>query len=145
MRALVPANGINAFKKEMDRLFDRIWEADLPSPASFGEWTPVLDVFESKDELVVKVEVPGIEPKEIQLTLADQVLTISGEKKVEKEEKGEKYYRVERATGTFSRSLRLPTPVDASKVAAMFKNGLLTITLPKSKDVKGTAIPIKIG
>jgi HSP20 family protein len=143
MRALVPATGMTALKKEMDRIFDRIWETDLPTPAAFGEWTPVIDVLEGKDELVVKVEVPGIEPKEINLTLAEQVLTINGEKKYEKEEKDEKFYRMERAMGAFSRSVRLPIPVDISKVTAVFKNGLLTVTLPKSKEVKGTAIPIK--
>ncbi|HET7903413.1 MAG TPA: Hsp20/alpha crystallin family protein [Candidatus Eisenbacteria bacterium] len=143
MRALVPATGMTALKKEMDRIFDRIWETDLPTPAAFGEWTPVIDVLEGKDELVVKVEVPGIEPKEISLTLAEQVLTINGEKKYEKEEKDEKFYRMERAMGAFSRSVRLPIPVDINKVAAVFKNGLLTVTLPKSKEVKGTAIPIK--
>jgi HSP20 family protein len=143
MRALVPATGMTALKKEMDRIFDRIWETDLPTPAAFGEWTPVIDVLEGKDELVVKVEVPGIEPKEINLTLAEQVLTINGEKKYEKEEKDEKFYRMERAMGAFSRSVRLPIPVDINKVAAVFKNGLLTVTLPKSKEVKGTAIPIK--
>lgn len=143
MRALVPATGMTALKKEMDRIFDRIWETDLPTPAAFGEWTPVIDVLEGKDELVVKVEVPGIEPKEISLTLAEQVLTINGEKKYEKEEKDEKFYRMERAMGAFSRSVRLPIPVDLNKVAAVFKNGLLTVTLPKSKEVKGTAIPIK--
>ncbi|HSQ59391.1 MAG TPA: Hsp20/alpha crystallin family protein [Acidobacteriota bacterium] len=143
MRALVPATGMTALKKEMDRIFDRIWETDLPTPAAFGEWTPVIDVLEGKDELVVKVEVPGIEPKEISLTLAEQVLTINGEKKYEKEEKDEKFYRMERAMGAFSRSVRLPIPVDINKVAAVFKHGLLTVTLPKSKEVKGTAIPIK--
>ena len=143
MRALVPATGMTALKKEMDRIFDRIWETDLPTPAAFGEWTPVIDVLEGKDELVVKVEVPGIEPKEINLTLAEQVLTINGEKQYEKEEKDEKFYRMERAMGAFSRSVRLPIPVDIGKVTAVFKNGLLTVTLPKSKEVKGTAIPIK--
>lgn len=143
MRALVPATGMTALKKEMDRIFDRIWETDLPTPAAFGEWTPVIDVLEGKEELVVKVEVPGIEPKEISLTLAEQVLTINGEKKYEKEEKDEKFYRMERAMGAFSRSVRLPIPVDINKVTAAFKNGLLTVTLPKSKEVKGTAIPIK--
>jgi HSP20 family protein len=144
MRALVPATGMTALKKEMDRIFDRIWETDLPTPAAFGEWTPVLDVLEGKDELVVKVEVPGIEPKEINLTLAEQVLTINGEKKYEKEEKDEKFYRTERAMGAFSRSIRLPIPVDINKVTAVFRNGLLTITLPKTKELKGTTIPIKI-
>jgi len=144
MRALVPSNGVTVLKKEMDRLFDRIWETDLPSPAVFGEWTPVIDVLEAKDELIVKVEVPGIEPKEINVQLADQTLTITGEKKVEKEEKEEKFYRMERSMGGFSRIVRLPTPVDTSKVTAAFKHGLLTITLPKTKEVKGTSIPIKV-
>jgi HSP20 family protein len=144
MRALVPATGMTALKKEMDRIFDRIWETDLPTPAAFGEWSPVIDVLEGKDELIVKVEVPGIEPKDINLTLAEQILTVSGEKKYEKEEKDEKFYRVERAMGAFSRSVRLPIPVDISKVTALFKNGLLTVTLPKTKEVKGTTIPIKI-
>lgn len=144
MRALVPSNGVTALKKEMDRIFDRIWETDLPSPAVFGEWTPVIDVLEAKDELIVKVEVPGIEPKEINVQLADQILTITGEKKYEKEEKDDKFYRMERAMGAFSRSVRLPTPVDTSKVTAAFKHGLLTVTLPKTKELKGTSIPIKI-
>lgn len=144
MRALVPSNGVTALKKEMDRIFDRIWEPDLPTPAAFGEWTPVLDVFEAKDEIIVKVEVPGIEPKEINAHLADQILTITGEKKYEKEEKDEKFYRMERSMGNFSRSVRLPTPVELGKVVAVFKNGLLTVTLPKTKEVKGNMIPIKV-
>lgn len=144
MRALVPSNGVTALKKEMDRIFDRIWEPELPTSAVFGEWTPVLDVLEAKDEIILKVEVPGIEPKDINVQLADQMLTISGEKKYEKEEKDDKFYRAERAMGSFSRSVRLPTPVDPVKVIAVFKNGLLTVTLPKTKEVKGTSIPIKI-
>ena len=104
----------------------------------------MIDVLEAKDELIVKVEVPGIESKEINVQLADQVLTISGEKKYEKEEKDEKFYRMERAMGGFSRSVRLPTAVELGKVIAVFKNGLLTVTLPKTKEVKGTSIPIKI-
>lgn len=144
MRALVPTTGMSALKKEMDRIFDRIWEPDLPTPAAFGEWTPVLDVFEAKDELIAKVEVPGIEPKDISVTLADQILTISGEKKYEKEEKDEKFYRMERSMGAFSRSVRLPVPADITKVTASFKHGLLTVILPKTKEVKGTSIPIKI-
>lgn len=144
MRALVPSSGVTALRKEMDRIFDRIWEPELPSPAVFGEWTPAIDVLETKDELVLKVEVPGIEPKEISVTLAEQVLTIAGEKKFEKEEKDEKFFRMERSMGAFSRSVRLPVPVDSTKVTAAFKNGLLTVTLPKTKEVKGTSIPIKI-
>jgi HSP20 family protein len=130
-------------KKEMDRLFDRFWEGDFPQLPSMGDWAPALDVSETKDAVMVKAEIPGMDPKEIQLSLQDQVLTLKGEKKQEKEEKDEHYYRAERSYGTFVRAVRLPTPVDGSKVAATFKNGLLTVTLPKAPTAKGTTIPIK--
>ena len=110
---------------------------------TFGEWMPKVDLTDTNDMLVVKAEIPGIEPKEIALTLQDQVLTIKGEKKHEKEEKDEHYFRAERSYGAFARSLRLPVPVDGSKVTASFKNGVLTVTLPKTPAAKGTAIPIK--
>jgi len=84
-----------------------------------------------------------MDPKEIEISLQEQLLTIKGEKKHEKEEKGEHYHRMERSYGAFARSIRLPVPVDGSKVNATFKNGLLTITLPKTPAAKGTTIPIK--
>ncbi len=142
MRALAPWTGLTSLKKEMERLFDRFWEGDFPELSAGGEWSPRLDLSETKDALVVKAEIPGIEPKEIQVSLQDQVLTIKGEKKQEKEEKDEHRYRMERSYGVFARSLRLPVPVDREKVAAKFKNGLLTITLPKMPVARGTAIPI---
>ena len=143
MKAMVPWTGMTALKTEMDRLFDRFWEKDYPEWPAVGEWTPKLDVADTKDALVVKAEIPGIEPKEIALTLHDQVLTIKGEKKEEKEEKDEQYYRLERAYGTFARTVRLPVPVDPGKVTATFKNGLLMVKLPKGAAAKGTMIPIK--
>jgi HSP20 family protein len=143
MRALTPWSGATALKKEMERFFDRFWDLELPELPTLGEWMPKMDLAETKDALVVKTEIPGIEPKEIVLTLQDQVLTIKGEKKQEKEEKDEHYFRAERSYGAFARSLRLPVPVDGSKVAANFKNGVLTVTLPKTPAAKGTTIPIK--
>jgi HSP20 family protein len=144
MRALIPANGVNTLRKEMDRLFDRIWEGGLPEVTMpLGEWTPSVDISEKPDYVVVKAEVPGIDPKEIQVTLNNHLLTISGEKKYEKEEKDEKFYRMERSTGVFARTVNIPIPVDPNKVVATFKNGLLTITMPKTAAAKGTAIPIR--
>lgn len=144
MKTLAPWTGLTTFRNEMDRLFDRFWDLDVPElPSLRGEWTPSLDLAETKDALVVKTEIPGIEPKEIQVSLQDQVLTIKGEKKQEKEEKDEHYYRMERSYGAFARTIRLPVPVDGSKVNATFKNGVLTITLPKTPAAKGTTIPIK--
>ena len=143
MNALTPWSGMPALKKEMDRLFDRFWEGDVPAWPTFGEWAPKLDVADTKDALVVKAEVPGIDPKEIEVTLQDQVLTIKGEKKEEKEEKDERHYRAERSYGAFARTIRLPLPVEAGKVSASFKHGVLTVKLPKGAAAKGTAIPIK--
>jgi HSP20 family protein len=143
MKALTPWTGLVTLKQEMDRLFDRFWERDFPELPSVREWSPRLDFSETKDALIVKMEVPGIEPKEIQVSLQDQVLTIKGEKEQEKEEKDEHYYRAERSYGAFQRSLHLPAAVDGEKVTARFKNGLLTVTLPKAPAAKGTTIPVK--
>jgi HSP20 family protein len=144
MRALVPTNGLTTLRKEMDRLFDRIWEGGVPEVTSpLGEWTPAIDIFETGDMVIVKAEVPGIEPKDIQVTLNNQLLTIAGEKKFEKQEKDEKFYRMERSSGSFARSIHIPIAVDAGKVLATFKNGLLKIELPKTAAAKGTAIPVK--
>ena len=93
MRALTPWTGLSTMKKEMDRLFDRFWEGDFPQLPSMGEWAPALDVSETKNAVMVKAEVPGMDPKDIELSLQDQLLTLKGEKKQEKEEKDEHYYR----------------------------------------------------
>jgi HSP20 family protein len=142
MKALMPT-GMTSLRKEMDRLFDRFWDGDLEF-TEVGEWRPVMDVSETKETLNVKVEVPGIEPKNVHVLLENGMLTIKGEKKQEVEEKDERFYRMERCSGTFMRALRLPVPVDATKVKAVFTNGVLTITLPKVAEAKGTTIPIRI-
>jgi HSP20 family protein len=143
MRALTPWVGLSTMKKDMDRLFDRFWDEDGPRLPSMGDWAPAMDVSETKDAVVVKAEVPGMESKDIQLSLQDQLLTLKGEKKEEREDKDEHYYRMERSYGAFVRTVRLPATVDGSKVTATFKNGLLKVNLPKSTTAKGTTIPIK--
>jgi HSP20 family protein len=144
MEALAPWTGLKSLRTEMDRLFDRFWETgDIFELPALAEWRPALDVTETKDAVVVKAEIAGIEPKDVQVSLQDQVLTIKGEKKQEKEEKTERSYRLERAYGAFARSVRLPVSVDAGKVTAGFKNGVLTVTLPKTPGAKGATIPIK--
>ncbi|MBI2528369.1 MAG: Hsp20/alpha crystallin family protein [Candidatus Rokubacteria bacterium] len=143
MRALVPFSGFPSLRKEMERFFDRFGDWEFPELRPFGDWAPSLDVSETKEAFVVKAEIPGIEPKEIQVSLDNQMLTLKGEKKHEKEEKEEQFYRMERAYGAFARSVRLPAPVDGSKVTAAFKNGLLTVTLPKAPGAKGMFIPVK--
>jgi len=143
MRALAPWTGMDVFKREMDRLFDRFFEPRWDEFELVGEWAPKVDVVETKDAVVVKAELPGMEQKDIGVELEDHVLTIKGEKHQEKEEKGEKLHRMERSWGAFSRSFRLPAAVEGGKVNATFKNGILVVTLPKAPTAKGTTIPVK--
>ena len=143
MQSLMPWTGMTSLKKGMERLFDRFVEFKWDEFPPLGEWAPSMDVSETKDAVVVKAEVPGMESKDIAISLQEQLLTIKGEKKQETEEKDERHHRVERSYGAFTRSIRLPVAVDGSKVTAAFKNGLLTVTLPKTAAAKGTTIPIK--
>ena len=143
MRALTPFTGCGNLRQEMERLLDRFGQWDLPELPGLGQWAPSIDVSETKDGFAVKAEIPGLESGDVHVDLDDRVLTIKGEKKAEKETKDEHYYRKERSYGAFARAVRLPTAVDASKVTAAFKNGVLTVNLPKAPDAKGTQIPVK--
>jgi len=136
---------MTSLRKEMDRVFDRFfdWEPGWAALEVGGEWTPKLDLSETKDAFVARAEIPGVEQKDIQVSLQDQMLTIKGEKTKEKEEKDEHYHRMERTYGGFVRMMRLPTAVDGSRVVATFKDGVLSVTLPKTPAAKGTTIPIK--
>lgn len=142
-QGLMPWVGFGSMKQEMDRLFDRFVTTKWDDFPTLGEWCPSMDISETKDSLVVKVEVPGMDQKDIRIALQENLLTITGEKVQEKDEKEERYHRVERSYGAFTRGVRLPVGVDGSKVVATFKNGLLTVTLPKTPAAKGTTIPIK--
>jgi HSP20 family protein len=143
MRAMAPWTGMTNLRQELDRFFGPFGELKLDEFPALGDWAPNVDVSETTEALVVKAEVPGLDPRDIQISLQEQYLTIKGEKREEKAEKDERYHRVERTYGTFARSVRLPVGVDGSKVTAAFKNGLLTVTLPKTPAAKGTTIPIK--
>ena len=105
---------------------------------------PPLDVSETEENVLVKVEVPGIEPKDIDISISGDTLTIKGEKKSEKEEKGKNYHFIERGYGSFSRSVGLPASVKFEQVKAEYKKGILEITLPKSEKSKIKKIPVKV-
>lgn len=128
-----------AFRREMDRLFDDFLGSGFALTPfrggfmeSFGEFSPRVDVTETEKEVKVTAELPGLEDKDVEVSLSHDVLTISGEKKAEKEDKGENYYRMERSYGSFQRAIQLPAEVNTDKVEAIFKNGILNITLPKT-------------
>lgn len=126
-------------------LFDRFFE-DFELPNRFSEqmtFTPAFDVSETENELIVKGEVPGMDQKDIDINLSDGLLTITGEKKQEKEDKNENYHCVERHYGKFSRTMRVPFEVEADKVDATYKDGVLKVTLPKSEIAKPKKIEIK--
>ena len=143
MRALAPWRGMETLRQEMERVFDRFFEPRWDEFEAVGAWAPKLDFSETKDAFVVKAEVPGVEQKDISVSIQDQMLTVKGEKHKEKEEKDEKYHRVERSWGAFTRTLALPMGVETEKVSATFKDGLLTIKLPKAPGAKGMTIPVK--
>ena len=143
MRALTPWTGMTGLKTEMDRLFERFLEPVWREATPLGAWEPKVDVAETKDTITVKAEVPGVDQKDIAVSVADGVLTIKGEKEEEKEEKDKQYHRVERSYGAFARVMRLPAAVDSGKATAAFKDGVITITLPKAPEAKGTTIPVK--
>jgi HSP20 family protein len=109
-----------------------------------AEWSPLVDITEDEKEYVIKAELPDVKKEDIKLTVEDNVMSISGERKYEKEEKGKKYHRVERAYGSFLRSFTLPEAADGSKVSAEYKDGLLNVRLPKSEKAKPKSIEVKV-
>jgi len=108
------------------------------------EWTPLADITEDDKEYLIKAELPEMRKEEVKVTVENGVLTISGERKFEKEEKKKKYHRVERGYGTFMRTFTLPDDSDPNKVKAEFKNGLLTVHLPKSEKAKPKQIEVNV-
>lgn len=130
----------------LSRIFGR-----TPVPKSGGkeemtvaEWSLLVDITEDDKEYLIKAELPEVKKEDVKLNIHDDVLSISGERKYEKEEKGKKYHRVERAYGSFVRSFTLPEDADAGKVAAEYKDGILKVHLPKSERAKPKSIEVKV-
>lgn len=110
---------------------------------AIADWAPAVDISEDNKEFLVKAELPGLKREEVKVTVEDGVLSITGERKVEKEEKNKKYHRIERSYGSFVRSFTLPEGADAAKVNAEFKDGVLNVHLAKSPSAQPKAIEIK--
>jgi HSP20 family protein len=145
LRELAPFREFERMRREMDRLWDSFFEGgSRRRTEEGGEWLPSLDVAETKNELVVKAEIPGMDPKDIDISLSDGVLTIKGEKRQEKEEKEADYHLVERSYGSFIRLVQLPKEVQSDKISASYKDGILKISLPKSEEAKKREIKIKV-
>lgn len=139
-----PFGDLATFRREMDRVFERFF-GELPrlDLAGMG-WTPRLDVTETKESLVVKAELPGLDVKDLDIHISGSTLSLKGEKRQTKEEKDEHHHLIERSYGAFARTVELPATVAADKVKAVFKNGVLTITLPKTEEAKQKSIAIEV-
>jgi len=136
------------FRSRLDRLFDQAFNEFVAPESRSGvastlDWMPAVDIRESDDALTLFVEIPGLSKDDVSITLEKNVLTISGERKFEKDVEKESYHRIERAYGSFSRSFSLPANVQTAKVDASFVDGVLTVTLPKSEEAKPRQIEIK--
>ena len=139
-----------SLQRQMNSLFDDFFTGFDVAPGAlasgkFGSFIPSIDVKESDKEFTIRAELPGVEEKDMEVTVTNEAVTIKGEKKEEKEDKGKNYYYMERSYGSFNRVIPLSTETDANKAEASFKNGVLNITIPKSQSAKakGTKVPIK--
>jgi HSP20 family protein len=133
-----PFRGFNALPARFGGLFGK----DLEAPLSTTAWNPLVDIFENDNEVIVKAELPGMNAKDIEVKLENNVLMLKGERRFEKETKEENYHRVEREYGIFSRSFALPTAVNGDKVTAEYKDGVLKIVMPKKEETKPKPITI---
>jgi len=139
-------------EKEMQEMSDRFsrmlsrWpgRSSTREALAVAEWAPSVDIAETDSEFVIKAEIPEVDKKDVKVTVQDGYLTIQGERRHEKEEKGKKFHRVERAYGAFSRSFEIPEHIDHEKVKAEFKEGMLTVHLPKTEQAKTKAIEVKV-
>ena len=135
---------LSNLRDEIDRLFEAPLAEWVRSTQLLSGWTPALDVYEDKDNIVVKAELPGMKREEIELSLHDGSLNISGERKGVNKYEGADVYRSERFVGKFQRTVTLPSPVAADKVKAHYNDGILTVTLPKTEEAKPKHIDVSV-
>ena len=143
-----PFRELDEIQKRMATLFGRApvrREGGKEEAITFAEWAPLVDIIEDDKEFLIKAELPELQKKDIKVNVQDDVLTISGERRYEEEEKGKKIHRIERAYGTFTRSFTLPANADAGKVKAEFQDGVLNIHVSKAEAAKPKRIEVKIG
>ena len=141
------------FEHWLDHIMENMWRRPFPNPFGRDRWLPIrpmsirmpsIDVYEEKDSVVVKAELPGMKKEDIAVNLAGENLTIKGEKKEDKEVKEDNYYRRERSYGSFLRTVALPCEVKSDEIKASFKDGVLEIRVPKTEDAKKKSIAVKI-
>lgn len=146
-RNLLTPEPANTLQQRLNRLFEETFRPFGflgEDPVSMAAWIPSCDIYETKNEIVLKAEIPGVKKEDVKLSIQDNVLTLSGERKFEEETKKENYVRVERGYGSFTRSFTLPPSVDVKTIGAEFKDGLLEVKLPKLEQAKPQEVEIKV-
>ena len=126
------------------RQFEDAFTRFFTEPQSNRPWAPPVDIYETENELVLKADLPDVESKDIDVRVENQTLTITGERKFERKDNGKGYHRVERSYGSFARSFAVPNSFDTDKIDAGFKNGVLTVTLPKKEAAKPRQIKVQV-
>ncbi len=145
-----PFRDLMGLQERMNRLFDDSWRARSGGGAQEddwalgGAWAPAVDIYEKDGAIVLKAEIPGVDPKDVDVRVENNTLTLRGERKFDEEVKRDNYHRVERAYGGFSRSFTLPNVVDTEKIKAEFKDGVLRLVLPKREEAKPKQIEIHV-
>ncbi len=135
---------LSNLRDELDTLFQLpFWSNFGRQTQLFSGWTPALDLYQDNDNVIAVIELSGMRKEDIEISLHDGMLTIAGERRMETQN-GEKAERSERYVGKFRRSITLPTPVDANKVSATYKDGILTVTLPKAEEAKPKQIQVNV-
>jgi HSP20 family protein len=139
-----PFRELEYVSNRLNSLFGRMPAGIETGQLSMADWTPSVDISETDAAYLIKAEIPEVGKEDVKVTVQNGMLTISGERKQEKEEKNRKFHRIERCYGSFTRSFRVPEDADANTVKAEFKDGMLNITLPKSEKPAGKSIDVKI-
>jgi len=140
-----PFRNVTDIQGEMNRLFDSFFGRPASAGAAMERaWAPAVDLYETKDDLVVSFELPGIREKEINVSITGDVLTVRGERQFSHEANDGNFYRVERTYGKFERNIPLPVPVQAEKVKASYRDGVLEVRLPKAEEVKPKQIKVDV-
>jgi HSP20 family protein len=139
-----PFRELTDIEAEISRAFDSYFGA-RPRAAAERTWAPAIDVYETRDDLVVAVELPGVREKDIRVTMTGDVLSLSGQRGIAPEAREENYHRIERWSGTFERAVKLPVPVQADRIRASYRDGVLDIRLPKLPAARPREIKIEVG
>jgi HSP20 family protein len=139
-----PFSNFNALQQQVNHLFEDAASRGANAESGLTAWAPAVDIYETGNELVVKAEIPEIDQKDLDIRVENNLLTIRGERKFEKNISEDKYLRVERAYGAFSRSFSLPNTVNTEAISAQYANGVLTVHLPKREESKPKQIQVKV-